>query len=160
MNPLEATLARIRSQMDLDAESEHEILTEIRDHLEEAIAEAQAQGLDATRALARAATHFGLEEEIGRELQSTHAGWGTADAIIAAALPVISVLVLRWLIFAPDGSALGWAQLLNRPSFWVVALGTLLIPILKFERWHHALATWLLFWALTVVVATGSAVRW
>jgi hypothetical protein len=67
-------------------------------------------------ALAEAAAHFGVEE-VGAELQAVHAGWGTADAVIAAALPVVCALVLRWLAFAPDGTALGWPQMLTRPAF-------------------------------------------
>lgn len=151
---------RIRAQMDLDSETEHEVLAEIRDHLEEAVAEARAEGLDEAEALARAAVRFGLEEEIGKELQATHAGWGTADAVIAAGLPVICALVLRWLAYAPDGTALGWPQLLSRPAFWIVAVAALFIPLLKFERWRYALVVWVIFWGLTVIFVTLPALRW
>ena len=160
MNDIDSLLARIRTQMDLDAETEHEILTEIRDHLEEAVACAQAEGLSAADALARAAVRFGLEGDVGRELQSAHAGWGTADAVIAAGLPVVCALVLRWLVFAPGGTALGWTQLLSRPAFWIVALAALFIPLLKFERWRYALATWVIFWGLTVIFVITQTVRW
>jgi hypothetical protein len=153
-------VAFIQAQMDLDSETEHEILDEIRDHLEEAIADARVEGLDAQEALARAMARFGPEEEVGREMQATHAGWGTADAVIAAALPVVCALVLRWLAFAPDGTVLGWAQLFDRPSFWVVALAALLVPLLKFERWRYALVTWVIFWGLTVVFVVLPALRW
>jgi len=156
---LDRLLARIRAQMDLDSETEHEVLAEIRAHLEEAIAEAQAEGLDEVQALARVVARFGVEE-VGQELQAAHAGWGTADAVIAAGLPVLCALILRWLAFAPDGTALGWPQLLNRPSFWIVALVLLVIPLLKFERWRYALAAWVFFWALTVVFVTWPALRW
>ncbi len=160
MNDLDGLVARIGAHMDLDSEAEHEVLAEIRDHLEEAVAAAQAEGLDEAQALARAAANFGLEEEVGRELQAAHAGWGTADAVIAAALPVVSALILRWLVFAPDGTALGWPELLNRPAFWIVALAALFIPVLKFERRRYALVTWLLFWGLTVIFVTLPALRW
>jgi len=156
---LDRLLARIRAQMDLDSETEHEVLAEIRAHLEEAIAEARAEGLDEVQALARVVARFGVEE-VGQELQAAHAGWGTADAVIAAGLPVVCALILRWLAFAPDGTALGWPQLLNRPSFWIVALVLLVIPLLKFERWRYALAAWVFFWALTVVFVTWPALRW
>ncbi len=159
MNDLDEALARLRAQMDLDAETEHEVLAEIRDHLEEAVAQAQAAGLDERAALAQAVARLGLEE-VGRELQAAHAGWGTADAVIAAGLPVLCALVLRWLAFAPDGTALGWPQLLSRPAFWIVALGTLLIPLLKFERWRYALAIWVLFWGLTVLFVALPALHW
>ena len=160
MNGVDDLLERIRAQMTLDSETEQEILAELRDHLEAAVEEAQADGLTETEALARAASRFGLEEEVGQELQAAHAGRGTADAVIAAALPVICALVLRWLAFAPDGTALDWPQFLSRPAFWVIALAALLIPLLRFERWRYALATWVLFWGLTVLFVALPAQRW
>ncbi len=153
-------LSRVRSQMDLDSETEQEVLAEIRDHLEEAVAKAQAEGLGAEQALALAAARFGVEEQIGQELQAAHAGWGTADAVVAAGLPVACALVLRWLAFAPDGTVLGWPQLLGRPAFWIVALAALLIPLLKFERWRYAMVAWVVFWGLTVVFVALPAMRW
>lgn len=160
MTGIDPLLARIRAQMDLDSETEQEVLAEIRDHLEEAVARGRAEGLEEAEALARAAARFGLEEEIGQELQATHAGWGTADAVIAAGLPVLCALILRWLAFAPDGTALGWPQLLSRPAFWIVALAALLIPLLRFERWRYALVAWVIFWGLTVIFVTLPALRW
>lgn len=156
---LEVLLARIRAQMELDSETEYEVLSELRSHLQEALAEARARGLDDEQALADVAARFDVDQ-VGRELQATHAGWGTADAVIAAGLPALCALVLRWLVFAPDGTALGWPQLLNRPSFWVVALVMLLIPLVKFGRWRYAVAGWIVFWTLTVVYVTWPAVRW
>ncbi len=152
-------LGGVRAQMDLDGETENEVLDELRDHLQTALAEAEAEGLDMATAEARVAAHFGLEE-VGRELQATHAGWGTADAVVAAGLPVLCALVLRWLAFAPDGTALGWPQLLGRPSFWIVALAALLVPLLQFDRWRHALAAWAFFWVLTLVFVTLPSLRW
>ena len=164
VNPSEAgldrLLARVQSQLDLDVETERDVLAEIRSHLEEAVAAAQADGLGEDEALARAAVRFGVEEEIGQELQDTHAGWGTADAVIAAGLPVLCALILRWLAFAPDGSSLGWPQLLSRPAFWIVALVALFIPLLKFDRWRYALVAWVIFWGLTVIFVTFPAMRW
>jgi hypothetical protein len=160
VNDIESVVARIGAQLDLDGETEHEVLAEIRDHLQEAIDRARAEGLSEREALAQAAARFGLEEEVGRELQAAHAGWGTADAVIAAGLPVVCALVLRWLVFAPDGTTLGWPQLLSRPTFWIVALAALMIPVLRFERWRYALATWILFWGLTVLFVTLPALRW
>jgi len=160
MTGIDRVVARITAQMDLDYETEHEILAEIRDHLEEAVADARAEGLAESEALSRAAARFGLEDQIGHELQSTHAGWGTADAVVAAALPVLCALVLRWLVFAPDGTALGWPGLLNRPAVWIVALAALFIPLLEFERWRYALATWVFFWVLTIIFVALPALRW
>jgi len=156
---IDQVLARIRAQMDLDREIEQEMLEEIRSHLEEAVAAARARGLDEAAALAEAAARFGAEE-VGVELQEVHAGWGTADAVIAAGLPVICALVLRWLIFAPDGTALAWAQMLTRPALWVIAGVALLVPILKFGRWRYALATWVFFWVITVISLVLPTLRW
>ena len=160
MRGVDDLIERIRAQMTLDGEMEQEILAELRDHLDAAMEQAQAEGLTEAEALARAASRFGLEEQVGQELQAAHAGRGTADAVVAAALPVICALVLRWLAFAPDGTALDWPQLLVRPAFWAVALVALLIPLLKFERWRYALATWVLFWSLTVLFVALPAQRW
>lgn len=159
MTEMDHLLARIRAQMNLDSETEHDLLEEIRSHLEEAVGAAQARGLDATEALAEAAARFG-DEEVGAELQQVHAGQSTADAVIAAGLPVICALLLRWLLFAPDGTAIGWQQLLIRPAFWIVAVAALLIPLLKFERRRYALVTWVIFWGLTVIFVTWPALRW
>ena len=160
MSGIDELLERIRVQMTLDGETEQEILSELRDHLEEAVEQAWAEGLTETEALDRAASRFGLEEQVGQELQAAHAGRATADAVVATALPVVCALVLRWLAFAPDGTALDWPQLLSSPAFWVIALAALLIPLLKFERWRYALATWVLFWSLTVLSVALPAQRW
>ena len=160
MSDIDGVLTRIRSQMKLDSETEQEILAEIRGHLEEAVAQARAEGLDEAEALARAEARFGVEEEVGRDMQATHAGWGTADAVLAAALPVLCALILRWLAFAPDGTAVGWQQVLSRPVFWIVALAGLVLPLVKFRRWRYALAGWAVFWALTVIFVVSPALRW
>ena len=157
---VEQLLSRIRAQMDLDSETEHEVLSEIRSHLEEALTEAKAGGLDQAEALDQVARRFGPGEEVGRGLQDAHAGWGTADGVVAAGLPALGALVLRWLVFAPDGTALGWPELLNRPSLWVVAVVMLLVPLLKFGRWRYAVAGWVIFWGLTVLFVTWPALRW
>jgi hypothetical protein len=159
VSDIDGVLERIRAQLRLDSETEQEILAEIRSHLEEAVAQARAEGLDEAEALARVSARFGVEE-VGRDLQATHAGWGTADAVAAAALPVLCALILRWLVFAPDGTAVGWVQLLSRPVFWLVALVGLLLPIVKFGRWRYAVAGWAFFWALTVILVVSPALRW
>ena len=156
---VDRVLERVRAQLDLDAETEHELLEELRTHLEDAVAAARARGLDEEEALADAASRFGVEE-VGRELQAAHAGWGTADGVVAAALPVVCALALRWLVFDPDGTAAGWREVLARPAFWVVSLAALLLPLLKFPRWRYALASWTFFWALTMIFFAWPALRW
>ncbi len=157
---IEELLAQIRAQMELDSETEHEVLEEVRTHLEDALTEARAQGVDEEQALSAAYARFGPGVEIGRSLQEAHVGWGTADGVVAAGLPVVCALVLRWLVFAPDGTALGWPELLNRPSFWTIAFLMLLVPLAKFGRWRYAVAGWVIFWALTVLFVTWPALRW
>jgi hypothetical protein len=41
-----------------------------------------------------------------------------------------------------------------------VALAVLFVPLLKFERWRYALATWILFWGLTMLFVILPALRW
>ena len=152
-------LAQIRDHTELEAETEHEVIEEIRSHLEESVEAARARGLDEQAALAEAAARFGVDD-VGPALQAAHAGWGTADGVVAAALPVICALVLRWVVFSPDGSVAGWQEILERPVFWVVSLALLLVPLLRFSRWRYAVAGWAVFWALSVVFAVWPALRW
>ena len=156
---IEQFLARIRAQMDLESDIEHDVLEEIRSHLEEAVSAARARGLDEQAALEEAAARFGVEE-VGVGLQQVHAGWGTADAVVAAGLPVVCTLVLRWLIFAPDGTVLGWPQLLTLPAFWVIAAVTLMVPLITLGRWRYAVVEWAIFWGLTVIFVALPALRW
>jgi hypothetical protein len=160
MTDIEDILRQIQTELDLDKETEQQVLDEIRTHLEESVAEAMASGMRWEEALAQAAVRFGVSQEVGRALQTTHVGWATADAVLAAGLPVLLALVMRWLIFAPDGTAIGWQQVLTRPAFWAVALAALLVPLLKLERWRHALASWGFFWMMTIIFALEPAVRW
>jgi len=155
---IEDILASIQTELDLSRETERELLEEIRTHLEDAVADAVAAGKDKEVALLKAAEKFGVVEA-GSELQRVHVGWESADAIIACALPVLAALVLRWLIFAPDGSALGWPELLARPAFWIVALVALLVPFIQFRQWRYALVGWGLFWILSVIFVAFPVVR-
>lgn len=152
-------LDRICQGLDLEAETEHEVREEIRCHLEEAVEEARAHGLDGQEALVRAAVRFG-GEEVAEALQAAHAGWGTLEGIAAAALPVLFTLVLRWLIFAPDGTAVGWREVLSRPALWAVAALALLFPLSRFPRRRYALVCWAIFWGLSLIFVLGDAVYW
>jgi len=156
---VDRVLEQVRAQLDLDAETEYELLAELRGHLEDAVAAARARGLDEEAALAEAAARFGVDE-VGRELQAAHVGWGTADGVVAAGMPVLCALILRWLVFAPDGTAVGWREVLVRPAFWAVALAALLVPLLRFPRWRYALISWAFFWVMSVIFFALPAVRW
>lgn len=152
-------LARIRASLDLEAEAEHEVLEEIRSHLEEAIEAAQLVGLDEEAALAQAAARFGAED-VGPALQETHAGWGALEGIAAAALPVLFALTLRWLVFDPDGTAVGWRKMLDRPAVWALALVALLTPLTRSSRRRYALMGWIVLWGFSVLVAVAPSARW
>jgi hypothetical protein len=164
---VENALAKIRRQLDLSSEKERELMDEIRAHLEDVADAARVKGLDEEIAVLKAAESFDLEE-LGVELQKVHAPWESADAIIACALPVLLALAMRWLVFAPDGSAGDWRLtaeaahlLLLRPAFWMVAIAGILVPLLHFRRWRYALVGWGIFWALTLVFALFPvASRW
>lgn len=144
--------------MNLEAEREHELLEEIRGHLEDAVADGRARGLDEHAALVEAARRFGAEE-VGQELQATHEGWGVLEGIAAAALPVLFALLLRWLVFHPAGTFAGWRPVLSWPGFWVIATVVLVIPVVRFWHRRYALVSWAIFWGLSVAMIVGGAVR-
>jgi hypothetical protein len=160
-------LATIRPQLDLSSQTERELLDELRAHLEDAADAALAKGQDEETAILKAAEALGAAE-LGMQLHKVHAPWESADAIVACGLPVLLALVMRWLLFAPDGSAGEWTLtaetahlLLLRPAFWLVAMAALLVPLLQFRRWRYALVGWGIFWALTLVFALFPvASRW
>ncbi len=156
---IDEVLERIRAHLNLEAQTEHELLEEIRAHLEEAVDAAQTQGMDPQEALVQAAVRFGLED-VARELHATHAGWGALEGIAAAALPVLLALILRWLVFNPDGTTVGWQEMLDRPAVWSLAVVVLLLPLLRFPRRRYALVAWAIFWGLSVAVVAAQAVHW
>lgn len=156
---IDDVLAQIRPQLRLEAETEQEILDEIRGHLEEAVSTAKARGLDEQHALFQAAAEFGVEQAT-TELHATHAGWGTLEGIAAAALPVIFALVLRWLMFAPDGTTDAWREMLSRPTLIVIAATAILLPLVRFPRRRYALALWIFFWGLSLVTVLLPTLRW
>lgn len=147
---LDQVLERLRKQLHLSKETETELLAEIRTHLEDAVADAVAKGEDEQVALLKAAEAFGMEES-GKELQDVHVGNDALEAIMATALPILMALVLRWLAFAPGGSAIEWSTFLARPTFWLIAAITLVVPFLYFKRWSLALLGWAFFWLITVI---------
>ncbi len=151
-------LGLIKHKLDLSSQTENELVEEIRTHLEDAVADARSKGMDEEKALLKAAGEFGIDE-VGEELQKVHAAWESTDAIMACALPVLAALVLRWIIFAPDGTYLGWPELLIRPAFWVVAVVALLAPLIQFRQWRYALVSWTLFWVLSIIFVAYPVIR-
>ena len=156
---IDDVLNQIQSRLRLEAETEHEVLEEIRGHLEEAVDAAKAHGLDEAHALREAAASFGVEQATA-ELRATHAGWGTLEGVAAAGLPVIFALVLRWLIFVPDGTADAWREMLTPPTVIVIAAVAILIPLLRFPKRRYVLALWAFFWGLSLVTVIMPTLRW
>jgi hypothetical protein len=143
-------LVNISAHLHLSKETENEILAEIRTHLEDAVAAAISKGEDEQTALNKAADQFAITEA-STELQEIHANRESIDAVAATAIPVLLALILRWLAYAPDGTWQGWPELVTRPGFYIIAGLTLVLPFLCFRRWRYAMASWGIFWFLTVI---------
>lgn len=157
---VDSVLLNLSIHLHLSKETEHEILDEIRAHLEDAVENARQRGADEQEALRAAAEQFGMLES-GAALQEVHNHKDGISALTAAALPVLFAVLLRWLIFAPDGSPAAWRKLLDAPAFYIIAAAALVIPVLAFRRWRFALVTWAFFWLLTVIFALyPAATKW
>jgi hypothetical protein len=155
---IDQVIAALSRQLHLSKEAETEVLAEIRAHLEDALADAERKGEDSQAALLQAAEQYGFDEALV-ELQEIHIQHESIDAIAATALPVLFALILRWLVFAPDGTALAWEQVLARTEFWIVALAALFIPLYSLHRRRFALAAWGIFWLLTVIFITFPSIN-
>lgn len=147
---IDDVLEAIRAELQLSTATEHELIEEIRGHLEDAVAEARKAGNDEQTALLKVADKFGVEE-VGQALNELHAPLESVDAILACFIPVLGALVLRWLAFAPDGTTLGWEMLLLRPAFWIVAAVALIVPLMQFQRWRYTVISWGFFWSITMM---------
>jgi hypothetical protein len=160
-NPyIDQALAQIKENLRLSKEAENEILAEIRSHLEEIEAQSAVQGIDPQEAVKEAIQRFGLEE-IGSELQEVHTGWESIEAIVGTALPILFAIILRWLVFTPEGTYLDWTRLFSQPVFWLIAGAALIAPFILFRRWRFALVSWGIFWLITVIFVVFPAVnRW
>lgn len=156
---IDDVLTQIQLNLNLEAETEHEVLEEIRGHLEEAMTAARVRGLNEDDALMEAARVFGVEQATS-ELHTTHAGWGVWEGIAAAALPVLFTLILRWIVFAPDGTADQWREMLSPLTFAVIAGVAILIPLLRFSQRRYAVALWIFFWGLSIITVVLPTLRW
>ena len=153
--PVDVLVRRIAAGLQLSSQTEQELLAELRDHLEDAHADALRQGRDPEAALREVAERFGVED-VAAALQDEHAPWESADAIVACILPVAGALILRWLTFVPAGTAANWRHLLLQPLFWATAVLVLLTSWFYYHRWRYALVVWGFFWVLSVIfVAFG-----
>ncbi|GJM42121.1 MAG: hypothetical protein DHS20C20_24030 [Ardenticatenaceae bacterium] len=153
-------LAEIAAELTLSQETKQELLTELRDHLEDAWETAVANNQDPTSALQIIVRRFG-GAEVGHALQQVHAQWESSEAILACLIPVLATLVLRWVLFTPAGAMAGWQSVLVQPAFWLVAFALLLIPVLHFQRWRYVLVNWGFFWVVTLIfVLIPAATSW
>lgn len=157
---IDEALTSISIHLHLSKETEREILSEIRSHLEEAVADAVKRGRDEQAALQQAVEQFGVVE-VATEIQEVHSHKQAIEAIFATALPVFFAVAMRWLVFAPDGSPNSWRQWLVQPGFYVLSIASLAIPVLIFRRWRYVLIGWGIFWFLTIIfVVFPSANYW
>lgn len=153
-------LATIEAELTLSQETKRELLTELRDHLQDAWETAVANGADPETALHKVIHRFG-GAEVGQALQQVHAKWESSEAILACLIPVLAALVLRWVLFTPDGAIAGWQSVLAQPAFWIVAVALLLIPFVQFQRWRYVLVNWGFFWIVTLIfVLIPAASSW
>lgn len=146
---LAAFLADVADALRLDRETALAALAELRDHVAEAMAVAvERDGLDLDAAATRAVAAMGAAAELADGLNAVHAGHGTAEAMMAVALPVVGSLALRGLVVATQAGAA------VSPYLIALAAGMLLVaPALRFARWRYAVASWTAFWAITLLLA-------
>ena len=155
---IDAVVEQIRPKLNLTAEAEWEVLEEIRAHLEDAVDAARSRGEDETVALLKAAEEFGLEES-SIALQEVHGIGEMTEAILMCAVPIFCTVVLRWLVFAADGTAGEWEQIFHRPGVLVIGVIALGVPILQFKQKPYVIAGWVLFWMLSVVFMAFPTMR-
>ncbi len=152
---IDSVLEQIRSQLNLSKEEEWELLEEIRAHLEDAVADAEAMGKDHTTALLKAAEDFGVLES-SMALQQVHEGSEMTQVLLMCMVPVFFTLVLRWLIFSADGTTASWSTLFSRPVRIVIAILILLLPLTQCRRWPYVTAAWAFFWTISVIFIVAS----
>ena len=156
---IDDVLKQIQANLNLEAEAEHEVLEEIRGHLEEAVMAARAHGLSEEEALIEAARGLGVEQTVF-ELHKTRAGWGVWEGVAAAALPVLFTLILRWIVFAPGGTVDQWREMLSPLTFAIIAGAAILIPLMRFPQRRYAIALWIFFWSLSIITVVLPTLRW
>ncbi len=139
-------LLEIASQLDVDPSDEREILAEIQDHLDEAVADLEEQGRSSRESVALALERFGEAREVGRMLSRVHGdplwvrvGW--------AILPGLFVLasaggLLSALLGARIGGAIGDTGLIG---VCVLVIGAGLVREHRLALWSYPACGVLLF---------------
>lgn len=146
---LERYLCQIASQLNVDPGQEREILSEMRSHLEEAIAERQEEGLAAEESLAAALDQFGEAREIGRLLGRQHSD-SANQAVLAAFLPVALAITFKWLLLPLLRDLAHWQASPTPVIFACLALLALLVPGLTFKSWRYGYGVWAFFSLVTI----------
>lgn len=146
---LERYLCQIASQLNVDPGQEREILSEMRSHLEEAMAERQEEGLAAEESLAAALEQFGEAREIGRLLGRQHSD-SANQAVLAAFLPVALAITFKWLLLPLLRDLAHWQASPTPVIFACLALLALLVPGLTFKSWRYGYGVWAFFSLVTI----------
>lgn len=154
---IDSVLQQVRKQLNLSKETEWELLEEIRAHLEDAVEAAKLKGQDETTALLKAAEAFGVEE-VGEALQDVHR-LESAEALLMCIVPVFATIVLRWTVFSAEGTARDWQQIVTRPTLLLVAIATLVLPLIPFRNWRYASIGWVFFWTISLVFMAFPSMR-
>ena len=146
---LERYLSEIASQLNVDPGKEREILGEMRSHLEDAIAEMQAEGLGTDESFAVALQEFGDPREIGRMLGRQHSE-SANQAVLAAFLPVALALTFKWVMLPLLRDLAHWQASPTPVVFACLALLALLVPGLTFKSWRYGYSVWAFFCLVTI----------
>jgi hypothetical protein len=153
---LESWLARLSDRLEIDRDRRRDVIDELRSHVLDAADLHAAQGLTRADGLRLAWTNLGPEDHLVDAINGAHAGGAMAEAVVVAGLPVALALVLRWGILTLDGRTPDWGRLATTVPFGVFALAVLIAPAVTIGRRRFALASWVVFWLLTLLLLAGA----
>jgi len=146
---LERYLSEIASQLNVDPVSEREILSEIRSHLEDAIAQMREDGVGMEESVIIALRELGEAREVGRMLGRLHSE-SANQAVLAAFLPVALALSFKWLLLPLLRDLAHWQASPTPVVLACLALLALLVPGLTFKRWRYGYSVWVFFSLVTI----------
>jgi len=146
---LDRYLSDVASQLNVDPAKEREILGEMRSHLEDAIAEMQAEGLGTDEGVVVALQEFGEAREVGRMLGRLHSE-SANQAVLAAFLPVALALTFKWVMLPLLRDLAHWQASPTPVVFACLALLALLVPGLTFKSWRYGYSVWAFFCLVTI----------
>ncbi len=150
MTAVEEYLAELQSHLAVDLLTEREVLREVRAHLEEAVAEEMARGLDPTEATRLAVSRFGEARAVAREMESVH-GNSVLEALFSTIVPVALALAFKWVALPLIQGYQTWQHLSPPFLFVTLAALVLLTPGLFLRRWRLGFPAWLFFGAISLM---------